>query len=124
MSVVFVIVWLIFFLPALGVVMLIGWLTRYLSRRARMLLLIVASCLLLTPTWGPATVAEVPTTFGWLLIPTILIWGWSDLAGYMLQYPRWNAVAFPVTALLSYLIVRWKFSGNSFNSTLTRNASN
>ena len=107
MYVAFAISFLIFLIPAFGVVALIGWLTQNTPRKIRTGLLVLASCLLLTPTWGPATIAVVPTTFGWLLVPTILAWSWSELADWVMQYPRWHAFAFPATGLLAYMVVRW-----------------
>jgi hypothetical protein len=97
---------LMFFIPAFGLVALIGWLTRRVPRKVQTPLLVIASCMLLTPTLGPATIAVVPVTFGWLLIPTVLTGSWPDLASWISEYPRWHAFAFPITALAAYLAIR------------------
>ena len=103
-----------FFVLALGITFLIALATRRLSPRVRIPLLVAASCLLLTPTFGPATIAVVPVTFGWLLIPTIVTWSWSDLAQWIMLYPRWHAFAFPATAVVSYLVARFVRPNSSF----------
>jgi hypothetical protein len=107
---------LFFFTPALAVTLLIGWLTRRLPHKIHTPLLILISCLLLTPTLGPATIAVVPVTFGWWFVPTLLTGTWSDLASWVMDYPRWHAFAFPATAFLSYLVIRKVHSSNSFKA--------
>ena len=106
------------FLPflaiALGITALFGYLTRGLSRKTWLPLLVVTSSLLLTPTLGPATIAVVPVTFGWLLIPTIATWSWSNLSSWIAAYPMWHAFAFPATAAISYFVLRRVRPNNSF----------
>jgi hypothetical protein len=106
------------FLPflavALGVTFVVACLTRALSRTAWTALVVVISSLLVTPTMGPATIAVVPVTFGWLLIPSIATGSWSELGRWLAAYPVWHAFAFPATAALSYLVLRRVRPNNSF----------
>ena len=106
------------FLPflaiAVGVTFAVACLTRGLGRTAWTTLVVVVSSLLVTPTMGPATIAVVPVTFGWLLIPSIATGSWSELAGWLAAYPMWHAFAFPATAALSYLVLRRVRPNNSF----------
>ena len=108
----------VLFLPfvavALGVTFVVAFLTRGLSRTAWTALVVVISSLLVTPTMGPATIAVVPVTFGWLLIPSIATGSWSELGGWLTAYPVWHAFAFPATAALSYLVLRRVRPNNSF----------
>jgi len=99
---------------ALGVTAVIGYLARGLGQRAWRGLMVAVSTLLLTPTLGPATIAVVPVTFGWLLVPSIAIWSWSELAAWVAAYPVWHAFAFPATAILSYFVLRRVCPNNSF----------
>jgi hypothetical protein len=106
------------FLPflavALGVTLVVACLTRGLARSAWIALVVVVSSLLVTPTMGPATIAVVPVTFGWLLIPSIATGSWSELGGWLAAYPVWHGFAFPATATLSYLVLRRVRPNNSF----------
>ena len=107
---------LYFFVPALLLVLAVGWLTQNMRQSKRIPLMVLTSSLLLTPTWGPATIAVVPVTFGWLLIPTIFTWSWPELGSWIAEYPRWNALAFSATALLTYIVMRVR-SNYSFKRT-------
>ena len=106
------------FLPflaiALAVTALIGYFTKRLSHRTWLPLMVVTSSLLLTPTLGPATIAVVPVTFGWLLVASVATCAWSELGGWIAAYPVWHAIAFPATAVLSYLVLRRVRPNNSF----------
>jgi hypothetical protein len=106
------------FLPflavALGVTFVVAYLTRGLGRTAWIALVVVVSSLLVTPTMGPATIAVVPVTFGWLLIPSVATGAWAELGGWLAAYPAWHAFAFPATAAISYLILRRARPNNSF----------
>jgi hypothetical protein len=103
-----------FFAVALGVTFVVAWLTRGLGRAAWIALVVVVSTLLVTPTMGPATIAVVPVTFGWLLIPSVATGAWSDLGGWLAAYPVWHAFAFPATAAISYLVLRRVRPNKSF----------
>ena len=116
----FTLTFLLFFAPALALTLLIGWLTRGLPSKIHTSLLVVVASLFLTPTWGPATIAVVPVTFGWLFIPTLLTGAWTDLGSWIRNYPLWHAIAFPTTAVISYLVVRKVRSNNSFKPTPLR----
>ena len=102
-----------FFAIAVGVTFLIAVLAGGLGRTAWLALLTVVATLLVTPTMGPATIAVVPVTFGWLLIPTIVAGSWFELGGWLTAYPVWHAFAFPITAALSYLVLRRVRPNNS-----------
>ena len=114
MYIAFAITFLLFFMPAFGLVALIGWLTRLIPRKTHDLLLVFLSCLFLTPTWGPATIAVVPVTFGWLFVVTLFDWDWPGLVSWVMNYPRWHAFAFPATALIAYLVLRRVRPNKSF----------
>ena len=116
MYIVAALMFLYFFIPALLLVLALGWLTQNMRQSKRIPLIVLASSLLLTPTFGPATIAVVPVTFGWLLIPTIFTWSWLELGSWIAEYPRWNALAFTATALLTYIVLRVR-SNNSFKRT-------
>ena len=103
-----------FLAVALGVTFVVARLTRGLGRTAWIALLVVVSSLLVTPTMGPATIAVVPVTFGWLLVPSIATGSWSELGGWLAAYPLWHAFAFPATASLSFLVLRRVRPNNSF----------
>ena len=114
------------FLPflavAVGVTCVIAFLTRGFGRTAWITLLVVVSSLLVTPTLGPTTIAVVPVTFGWLLVPSVATGSWSELGGWLAAYPMWHAFAFPATATLSYLVLRRVRPNNSFKPTPLRGA--
>ena len=103
-----------FLAAAVGATVVVAFLTRGLGRAAWITLLVVVSSLLVTPTMGPATIAVVPVTFGWLLVPSVATGSWSELGGWLAAYPVWHAFAFPTTAVLSYLVLRRVRPNNSF----------
>jgi hypothetical protein len=103
-----------FLAAALGLTALVGYLAKGLERRTWLCLLVVTSTLLITPTLGPATIAVVPVTFGWLLLPSVATWSWPELGSWVAAYPVWHAFAFPATAILSYLVLRRVRPNNSF----------
>jgi hypothetical protein len=103
-----------FLAVAVGVTFVVAFLTRGLGRTAWIALLVVVSSLLVTPTMGPATIAVVPVTFGWLLVPSVATGSWSELVAWLSAYPVWHAFAFPATAAISYLVLRRVRPNNSF----------
>jgi hypothetical protein len=103
-----------FLAAAVGATVVVAFLARGLGRTTWITLLVVVSSLLVTPTMGPATIAAVPVTFGWLLIPSVATGSWSELGGWLAAYPVWHAFAFPATAVLSYLVLRRVHPNNSF----------
>ena len=90
------------FVPVLGV----WFAVRRMPDSRRLFVLVLVATLLLTPSWGPATIFVVPVPFGILFFATLLTWSWSELAKWMGMFPLWHAMAFPATACLSYLLVR------------------
>ena len=119
MYIVAALMFLMFFVPALLVLIALALLTRNVRQSVRFPLLIIASMLLLTPTWGPATIAVIPVTFVWLLVPTIITLSWPELAAWIAEFPRWHAFAFPATAVITYIFLRVR-SNNSFKPNLLR----
>ena len=111
-----------FLAAAVGATVVVAFLTRGLGRTAWITLLVVVSSLLVTPTMGPATIAVVPVTFGWLLVPSVATGSWSELGEWLAAYPVWHAFAFPATAGLSYLVLRRVRPNNSFKPTPLRDA--
>lgn len=92
----------IMFVPVLG-----AWFaTKRLRASRRSLVLVVVATLLLTPSWAPATIVVVPAPFGFLFLTALLTWTWGELAKWVTMFPLWHAIAFPVTACLSYLLIR------------------
>lgn len=92
----------IMFVPVLG-----AWLaTKRMRDSARSLVLVVVATLLLTPSWGPATIVVVPVPFGVLFLTTLLTWTWGEFAKWVTMFPLWHAIAFPATACVSYFLVR------------------
>lgn len=73
---------LVFFYLAFAVLMLLPLLGVWLMIR-RMpdlqcsLILVVAATLLLTPSWGPATITVVLVPFGLLFFVTLFTWSWG-----------------------------------------------
>ena len=113
------IVWvlMVFFLPAL-LVWLAAWpLSRSLPYISRVVVLVVSATLLLTPSWGPATIVAVPVPFGFLLGITLFSGGWLELASVVSLFGTWHLVAFPATATVFYAIVRLLLSNQRFKPT-------
>ena len=109
-----ILTYLMFAIPAFIVVALVGYLVRHLSLASRIALLVLASTLLLTPSSGPATIAAVPVPFGLLLVFTTIGGDWGNLVSWVINYSLWHAVAFPATAIVSYVVVRLLPPNNSF----------
>jgi hypothetical protein len=107
-------IFLLMLIPPLLVVLTIGFPLRRVRSAIRTPLLVLVSVLLLTPSLGPATIAVVPAPFGYLLIPTAITGSWPDLAKWIMTYPLWHAVSFPVTAVVSYSVIRFVRPNQSF----------
>ena len=112
---------LVFFYLAFAVLMLlpllgVWFMVRRMPDSQRSLILVAAATLLLTPSWGPVTITVVLVPFGLLFIVTLFTWSWGELAGLVSLFPLWHAIAFPVTALISYLVIRKRPSNNSFKA--------
>ena len=115
---------LMMFVPPLTAVLVIGFMTRRLHPAICTSVIVLSSTLLLTPSFGPATIAVVPAPFGYLLLATVLGDGWGSLVAWVMTYSFWHAIAFPVTALVTYLIVRWVRPNNSFKPKPLRGSAN
>ncbi|RDS81372.1 hypothetical protein DWU99_16985 [Dyella psychrodurans] len=100
------------FLPLLGT----WFMVRCMPDPQRSLILVTAATLLLTPSWGPATITVVLVPFGFLFIVTLFTWSWSELAGWVSLFPLWHAIAFSATALISYFVIRKLPSNKSFTA--------
>ena len=105
---------LMMFVPPLLVVLAIGFMTHRLRPAIRILAIVLSAALLLTPSFGPATIAVVPAPFGYLVLGAVLGDGWGALMDLLIQYPIWHAVAFPATAFVAYLVSRRLRPNNSF----------
>ena len=99
-------------LPLLGV----WFMVKRVPGSRRSLVLVVASTILLTPSWAPVTITVVLVPFGLLFFVTLFTWSWGELAGMVSLFPLWHAIAFPVTALISYFVIRKRPSNNSFKA--------
>lgn len=113
------IVWvlMVFFLPAFLVWLAVWPLSRRLSYMSRVAALVVSGTLLLTPSWGPVTIAAVPVPFGLLLGVTLFGGGWLELASLVGLFGTWHLVAFPATATVFYVVVRLLLSNQRFKPT-------
>ena len=100
------------FLPLLGV----WFMVRRMPDSQRTLILVTAATLLLTPSWGPATITVVLVPFGLLFLVTLFTWSWGELVALVGLFPLWHAIAFPDTALISYLVIRKWPSNKSFKA--------
>jgi hypothetical protein len=98
------------FLPLSGV----WFIVRRMPESRRTPILVAATTLLLTPSWGPATITMVPVAFGFLFFVTLFTWSWNELSELVSQFSLWHAVAFPTTALIAYCVIRKLPSNNSF----------
>lgn len=97
------------FVPVLG-----AWFaTKRMSDSRRTLVLIVVVTLLLTPSWGPATIVVIPVPFGTLFFTALLTWSWGELARWVGMFPLWHAIAFPATACGSFILIRKLLSRKS-----------
>jgi len=99
-------------LPLLGV----WFMVKRVPDSRRLLILVAASTILLTPSWAPVTITVVLVPFGLLFFVTLFTWSWGELAGMVSLFPLWHAIAFPVTALISYFVIRKRPSNNSFKA--------
>jgi hypothetical protein len=99
----------IMLVPVLGV----WFATRRMRVSRRSLVLVVVATLLLTPSLGPATIAVVPVPFGILFLTALFTWTWGELARWVTTLALGHAIAFPVTACLSYFLVGKLLLGQS-----------
>ena len=109
-----VLIFLVMLIPPLIAVLVLSLISRRLRPTVHTSLIALSSVLLLTPSLGPATIAVVPTPFGYLLLATVMGDGWGELMNWLMQYPLWHALAFPATALIAYLTIHWLRPNNSF----------
>jgi hypothetical protein len=105
---------LVLSLPLIVAIAVLGVLVRKLQFSARVAILVVSATLLLTPSMGPATITFVPVPFGYLLGITAATGAWTHVLDMVYLFPKWHAVAFPATAVLSYFLLRWVLSNNRF----------
>ena len=103
---------IVLFLPLLGIVGVISLLTRRLAYSLRVTILVIIATLLLTPSFGPATITFVMVPFGLLFGITLFSGAWLDLAGLVGHFPIWHIIAFTGTAVVSYVVARVLLSNN------------
>ena len=111
------IVFAMFWVPFLAAIVAIWLLSRGLSPTRRILLVVTSTTLLLTPSWGPATIVAVPVPFGFLLCLALFAGTWGELVGLVSDFAIWHLIAFPTAAVLSYVVVRLLLSGTSLEPT-------
>jgi len=89
-----------------------GLLTRRFAYGLRVATLVISATLLLTPSFGPATITFVIVPFGLLFGIALFSAAWVDLGGLVRLFPIWHIVAFTGTAVISYVVVRVLLSNN------------
>jgi hypothetical protein len=104
-------IFMVFFYLVLGLIMLVPllgvWLSiKRMAHAQKTFILVAMATLLLTPSWGPATIAVVPVPFGVLFFLTLMTWSWNELGSWLAMFPVWHAMAFPATACASYLLIQ------------------
>lgn len=114
-------IFLLFFYLAFAVFMLLpllgAWfMVKRMPDSPRSLILVAIATLLLTPSWAPVTITVVLVPFGLLFIVTLFTWSWGELVGLVSLFPLWHAIAFSVTALISYFVIRRLPSSSSFKA--------
>ena len=93
---------LLMLIPIFGV-----WhITSAASKSIRLLFFVLTATLLLTPSWGPATIAFIPMPFGLIFFITLFTWSWGGLLQLVDLAPIWHSLAFPITALIAYAVGR------------------
>jgi hypothetical protein len=102
------------FLPLFGIVGVIALLTRRFAYGPRVAVLVFTATLLLTPSFGPATITFVMVPFGLLFGIALFSGAWVDLGGLVGLFPVWHIVAFTGTAVVSYIAARVLLSNNRF----------
>ncbi|MFK7794308.1 MAG: hypothetical protein AB8B89_03055 [Gammaproteobacteria bacterium] len=81
----------------------------FLPFKYRRLVFVVSAMLLLTPSWGPATIVYIPIPFGMLLSIGIFSGELQELFDLVALYGWWHCIAFSITGILSWLISRRLF---------------
>jgi hypothetical protein len=94
------------FIPAMLVVAGIAYATRRMAPIPRIGVFVASATLVLTPSWGPATIVMVPVPFGLHVVLALAHGELRDLASLIADYSIWHAIAFPATATLSYVLAR------------------
>ena len=92
------------FLLFVGLVALLVPLIRKLPVPSQAIAFTIVCTLLLTPSWGPATIVAVPVPFGALLAIGVFGGALHELPALVALFWKWHIVAFPVTAAICYLI--------------------
>jgi hypothetical protein len=110
-------IYVAFAAPLFLLVLAVWFLVRKLETGARLASVVLTSTLLLSPSWGSATIVTVPVPFGFLLLAAVVDGSLSSLTQLVALFPIWHTVAFPATAVVSYVVVRVLLSNNSFKRT-------
>lgn len=87
----------------------LGALIKFLPYKFQRLAFVVAAMLLLTPSWGPATIVAVPLPFGVLLCIGLFSGALHELPSLFALFVWWHVIAFTVTGLLSWLASIWLY---------------
>jgi len=94
----------LFLIPVFIVLGLIAYFARKLSYRNYLLLLTFSAALLSTPLPGPW---GMPIPFGYAVVFSIATLEFRSLVQQLQAYSAWLIIAFPVTLLVSFAIIRW-----------------
>ncbi len=89
-------------LPAIAIVSIVP-----VSRpRLRFGLALALFTLLVTPSWGAATIVSLPMPFGALLLLNVIALDPAGVIAALLERPVWHLLAFPITALVAAFLFR------------------
>ena len=95
------------------------FLVRHRSPYTRATTFVILVTLLCTPSWGPATIAMAPVPFGLIFGVAAATFHWHALLNIMGMAPsHWYVVAFPVTAIVAYIL--WQLVFSNYSSKRTR----
>ena len=111
--------YLVISLIAIVPVLFVARLTRKFQLEARLLCIVIASTLCLTPSLGPATITFVPVPFAFHLLIALLSGEWFELPQLVALFPIWHVLAFPLTALVSFFVARSVLAKNSLKTAVS-----
>ena len=95
---------MVFAVPLLIVLGLLGVLLNYSSSRRKPLWFALLFSLLLTPSLAPATINVIPVPFGYHIGVAIFAGAQLELIALLFFFGWWHLIAFPLTALVGFAI--------------------
>lgn len=105
------------FLPAIAAWAVIVILTKKLSRTASMPIRVISALLIISPSWGPATITFLPVPLGLLLLMTIYSGDYRGMYDLFMLFPIWHLISLPFTALVFYCTLRIVASNKKIKRT-------